>query len=277
MRSFLGFVVAGLLLGCSSGPKGDTGPQGPKGDPGAVGPSGATGAQGPQGERGAEGQQGLPGSPGQVVVLASADGGIVVVDGGVAIVAGPPGDRGPVGPTGAPGSVVLLSTVDGGLLSVDGGVIVVGGPPGPPGPTQRMTVRGGDGGLVGYQYGFGTFVPSLNCFAWIDYDSAPLRLRGLMWGNNIGYLDPGCTSAPFLASTPVGTNWYFPTHCLEDSFEVLYRVKQPLTNVTLRTVAYGRNGSGACVALQGGATGRAIELEALSTPLINLPLSWSVE
>lgn len=70
---------------------------------------------------------GVMGASGQVVVLASADGGSLIVDGGVVIVAGPPG---PVGPA---GQVVVLSTVDGGTIVIDGGVAIVVGPVGPQG------------------------------------------------------------------------------------------------------------------------------------------------
>lgn len=125
-------LLAGVLslVGCTSGPqgpKGDPGPQGPVGPQGDAGVEGAVGPQGPAGDAGPQGPMGAMGAPGQVVVLASADGGALVVDGGVVIVAGP---AGPVGP---PGQVVVVSTVDGGTIVVDGGVAIVAGPAGPQG------------------------------------------------------------------------------------------------------------------------------------------------
>lgn len=123
-------VLAGVVLvlaACTSGPqgpKGDPGPQGPVGPQGDAGVQGAVGPQGPAGDAGPQGPMGAMGAPGQVVVLASADGGALVVDGGVVIVAGP------VGP---PGQVVVVSTVDGGTIVVDGGVAIVAGPAGPQG------------------------------------------------------------------------------------------------------------------------------------------------
>ena len=125
-------LLAGVLslVGCTSGPqgpKGDPGPQGPVGPQGDAGVQGAVGPQGPAGDAGPQGPMGAMGAPGQVVVLASADGGALVVDGGVVIVAGPPGAAGP------PGQVVVVSTVDGGTIVVDGGVAIVAGPAGPQG------------------------------------------------------------------------------------------------------------------------------------------------
>lgn len=125
-------LLAGVLslVGCTSGPqgpKGDPGPQGPVGPQGDAGVQGAVGPQGPAGDAGPPGPMGAMGAPGQVVVLASADGGALVVDGGVVIVAGPPGAAGP------PGQVVVVSTVDGGTIVVDGGVAIVAGPAGPQG------------------------------------------------------------------------------------------------------------------------------------------------
>lgn len=127
-----------------------TGPQGPKGDPGPVGPQGDAGAQGPVGATGPAGDAGPAGpmgAPGQTVVLAAADGGALVVDGGVVIVMGPPGPAGPSG------QVVVVSTVDGGTIIVDGGVAIVAGPAGPAGQVVVVNSVGGgtitiDGGIA---------------------------------------------------------------------------------------------------------------------------------
>jgi hypothetical protein len=67
-------------------------------------------------------------------VLLADDGGSVVVDGGVAIVAGPQGARGEAG------QVVVLVASDGGSLVVDGGVAFVTGPSGQAGAAGQSVV-----------------------------------------------------------------------------------------------------------------------------------------
>lgn len=109
--------------------QGPQGPQGQQGPPGAVtiiaaadggtlymdgglaivagpqGPQGPQGIAGPQGDAGPVGPQGLQGSPGSVVFLSVADGGSVTIDGGLVVVAGPPG----------PLNVPILRMIDGGI------------------------------------------------------------------------------------------------------------------------------------------------------------------
>lgn len=118
MRRTFAIVCALLLAGCKQGSKGDPGAPGPKGDtgatgpkgesgpPGPVGPKGERGDAGPSGPSGDAGERGTTGAPGAVVVLVGADGGTILVDGGVAFVAGPvgpPGPQGDAGPQGPPG------------------------------------------------------------------------------------------------------------------------------------------------------------------------------
>lgn len=106
MRNAALVAVSILTLGCPA-QKGEQGPAGP------AGPAGAPGEQGPRGEAGAQGP------PGPGVVVALADGGTFVADGGVLFVAGPqgpigaPGAQGMQGPPGVGGGVRVLH-LDGG-------------------------------------------------------------------------------------------------------------------------------------------------------------------
>ncbi len=130
-RALVAACVA--FVGCQPGAKGDPGPQGPAGPQGSMGASGPQGGPGPQGppcpagDAGPAGPPGQNGPPGQAVVLAAADGGSLVVDGGVVIVAGPHGPQGQQGPA---GQALFVFVADGGSAVVDGGVIVVAGPVG---------------------------------------------------------------------------------------------------------------------------------------------------
>jgi hypothetical protein len=130
----------------------------------------------------------MSGLPGQVVVLTAADGGGLVVDGGVVIVAGPAGPVGPQGPAGQ----TLFVLADGGSIAVDAGVVVLAGPTGPAGPqgTPGQSVVGssepagsncsaggvrlvsasgsafvcnGAQGTPGQSVGFGVELPGTNC------------------------------------------------------------------------------------------------------------------
>lgn len=152
-------VVVALTVGCQQGAKGDTGQPGAQGPVGEGGPVGPQGPVGPTGASGQPGPTGPQGAPGAVVVVASADGGSVVVDGGVAVVSGPVG---PQGPEGAPGQALIL-LIDGGTLAFDGGVIVLDGPQGLPGQ------RGADGqSVVG-----SSEPPGTHCsYGGIRFDSA---------------------------------------------------------------------------------------------------------
>lgn len=136
-----------VLVGCQQGPKGDTGAQGPAGPAGAMGSSGQQGIPGPQGPAGDAGPQGPFGLPGQVVVLVAADGGSLVVDGGVAIIAGP---QGPQGAQGQPGQALFVFASDGGSAAVDGGVVVISGPQGAAG-AQGPVGPAGPQGSIGAQ------------------------------------------------------------------------------------------------------------------------------
>lgn len=123
---------------------------------------GCSQSQGPQGENGPPGEQGAPGEHGRDGVpgralLVLADGGTIVVDGGVVIVSGPtgpsgePGAAGRDGLPGEPGRVVVLTVADGGTIEVDGGVAIVAGPAGVAGPQGPVGATGpvGSTGSVG--------------------------------------------------------------------------------------------------------------------------------
>lgn len=101
-----GFVTVDGGLVIVAGPIGPQGPQGVQGPPGDAGAEGPQGTQGPPGDAGPQGPQGGKGDPGSVVVISAADGGSLVVDGGLVIVAGPPG----------PLNVPILRSVDGGVV-----------------------------------------------------------------------------------------------------------------------------------------------------------------
>lgn len=151
-----------IVLGC----------HGPKGDPGPKGEQGGTGPQGPPGQQGEEGA-GL-----DSLLIMIADGGSVIVDGGVAVVSGPQGAQGVVGApgesvvgssigastecpsggvrydsaggphfvcNGAPGQVLVVGVADGGALAFDGGLLVVSGPEGPVGATGSQGLPGTPG------------------------------------------------------------------------------------------------------------------------------------
>ncbi len=81
MRRLLASVALGLAAGCISDVPGPPGPQG------EAGPSGPLGAPGPKGD------PGLPGALGDLY-LSIADGGSMVIDGGLIIVQGPRGEPG---------------------------------------------------------------------------------------------------------------------------------------------------------------------------------------
>jgi hypothetical protein len=179
MRGSLVLAAVAVLVSCQQGPKGAPGPEGPTGPMGSPGQQGPVGPQGPAGDAGPPGMNGLPG---QVAVLASADGGVLFIDGGLVVVAGPPGPQGPPGAT----QFVLA---DGGTVTVDGGVVVVAGPSGASGaPGQSVVssvepagancagggvrlvsaagtafVCNGAQGAPGQSVGFGVEPPSANC------------------------------------------------------------------------------------------------------------------
>lgn len=159
LACLIGCVV---VLGCQ-GLKGEPGPKGEQGIPGPQGPGGQSGSQGPGLER---------------LLIMVADGGSVIVDGGVAVVSGPqgmPGSAGAPGQSvvgssigasnecpsggvrydsasgpnfvcnGAPGQVLVVGVADGGTLSFDGGLLVVAGPAGPVGPIGSQGLPGTPG------------------------------------------------------------------------------------------------------------------------------------
>ncbi len=185
-------AACAVLVGCQQGPKGDTGAQGPAGPPGVMGSSGQQGIPGPAGPRGDAGETGpagMNGAPGQVVVLVAVDGGSVVVDGGVAIVAGPQGAQ---GQQGAPGQALFVFAADGGSAVVDGGVVVVAGPVGPAGPRAlggaRIVLP--DGGVHALMFGADFWVFQAGCF---------LQIGGSAGQVNLAYFDgPGCTGNAYL-------------------------------------------------------------------------------
>ena len=201
MRRVVLVVAVLSIVACTTGPqgpKGDPGPQGPAGPMGSMGSMGASGQQGPvgpQGDAGPMGAMGVMGAPGQVVVVAAADGGTVSVDGGVAIVTGPPGPQGPMGQT-------LFVLVDGGSVTFDGGVVVVSGPQGPQGnagPPGGLRAIGRDGGLLGYSTGTDFYSLRANCFV----GSAGASPTTSETSAFVCWTGPNCTGTPHLVD-PVG-------------------------------------------------------------------------
>jgi hypothetical protein len=138
----------------------------------------------------------MNGAPGQVVVLVAADGGSVVVDGGVAIVAGPQGQQGVQGP---PGQVVVISTVDGGTIVIDGGVAIVTGPAGPAAAAPRaplgLRVLGPDGGVIAIHTGTDVWSTAHGCFMGLEPFTPGTASRtrvGACWTN------PDCTGDAYV-------------------------------------------------------------------------------
>lgn len=200
MRSVVLVGAVLSIVACTTGPqgpKGDPGPAGPQGDAGVQGPVGATGPAGDAGPVGPMGASGMNGAPGQVVVLVAADGGSVVVDGGVAIVAGPPGAQGIQGPPGTAGQAQFIFAADGGTVVLDGGVVVVAGPPGPTAP-PGLRVFGPDGGLLGYSTGSDYYSLAGGCFTGIQGFSPvatdPTNTAQMCWTGT------DCTGTPLMNS-----------------------------------------------------------------------------
>ncbi len=201
-RYFVAACVA--FVGCQQGPKGDTGAQGVAGPPGPTGSNGQQGIPGPQGPAGDAGPQGPTGIAGQVVVLVAADGGSVVVDGGIVIVAGPQGPPGQQGAQGAPGQVVIISTVDGGTIVIDGGVAIVAGPAGTAAAAPRMPfglrALAPDGGLIAIHTGTDVWSVAHQCFMGLEpfTPGTASRIRaGVCWTN------PDCTGDAYIGGVEI--------------------------------------------------------------------------
>ncbi|MCA3011462.1 MAG: collagen-like protein [Myxococcaceae bacterium] len=240
------------LVDCQQGPKGDTGAQGPAGPPGVMGSSGQQGIPGPRGDAGETGPAGMTGAPGQVVVLVAADGGSVVVDGGVAIVAGPQGAPGQQGVQGAPGQALFIFAADGGTAVVDGGVVVVAGPQGEVGMTGGLRVMGPDGGLLGYATGTDFYSTAARCFTGVPGYSpqAVTSFARLCW---TGVACTGTPMLPFMSLTvrdsAIGVNWSASAYgrCFyggtRNSLGVMearfYRLAQPVRRVPTNFLSCG--------------------------------------
>lgn len=181
MRVFvLVAVVSGLA--CQQGPKGEAGPQGP------VGPTGATGPQAQKGD------------PGQVVVLVANDGGFIVVDGGVAIVAGPPGSAGVEGPIGTTGPAGATGSQ---------------GPATPTTLTNLVNTNGVIGSFVSYYYDDTANVRLV--IAVENWAGVPLLLARNETSGAVTYLPwqrlviqypaPNCTGAPYIYANELARTW----------------------------------------------------------------------
>lgn len=120
-----GIIVALLLsvFGCQQGAKGD---QGPKGDPGPQGPAGAMGATGSAGAQGVAGPPGDAGAPGVSVTAVQIPAGSSACPSGGTQFTAASGTT--FACNGAPG-VAAIVELDGGRVVIDGGIVVIAPPP----------------------------------------------------------------------------------------------------------------------------------------------------
>jgi hypothetical protein len=181
-----------FIISCTQAPKPDIDKAGPAGPQGPAGMAGPTGPQGPRGEAGPPGPVGPAGPRGEVAVLATADGGIIVLDGGLVFVSGPPGQTGPIGPVGPAG-------VAGGVgPSGPTGPTGATGPTGPSGPAAPRIYRL-DGGIVGWLTSDGYFSEAAQCLV------AKTGPAALVYADRLFFANSGCTGQPYADS-------YIATH-----------------------------------------------------------------
>lgn len=223
----LTFIV--FAVSCTQGPRGEPGEAGPPGPSGPAGPAGVAGPAGPQGEPGPTGPAGPVGPRGEVTVIAAADGGSLVVDGGLVIVTGPPGQVGPAGPAGMAG--------DRGLVGPAGPAGAVG-PVGPAGPAAPRIYRL-DGGVVGWLTSDGYFSESAQCLI------SKVGPAVQVFADRLFFVNSNCTGQAYADLTVVAPTASGPSYLLGvgrcfyvntgSTNNTVYRYVNPSIPVTIQT------------------------------------------
>lgn len=247
------------------------------------GPQGVTGDQGPQGPAGAMGNVGAMGVAGAVVILQSADGGSLHVDGGVVIISGPKGDSvvlqtEPTGTNCPTGGVALTQTgvtvyaCNGvaGQQGADGdagpqgppganGLQGLQGPPGPQGPQgPRRVLLAGDGGVIGPMLShYSTLLPSIGCAVQVISDDN-VNVEGVAY-----YAQAGCLGAAY--------QYGLSESCTLGPNSTLYAPLLPRTPVSIAPLSSFSNG--ACQAFTGGGSFFFFPLVTVALPLLVGPFT----
>ncbi len=233
----IGCLCLLTFVGCTSGAKGDVGPQGQTGSPG---PQGAQGDLGPQGSQGDPGPQGSQGD------------------------SGPQGPQGPQGDQGPKGDALLIGFSDGGTLSFDGGVVIVSQ------PKRGVVLRQSDGGVLGAMNANQVFVADANCYAYIDLTRNALTGFGL-----VQFESSDCTGAAYGNFDANLFNCRgLPNPNEAGATNRFFAPVQPLQVVSMARGSLLTNGQVCATSL--GAPAPKLLLREMPAPLFSLPL-WVAE